>query len=176
MLLFQTGNGKRKPRRLSLIRLPFAHHANESLSFVRLLMKKQTSPFANGLNRLARLWIEFMLKSRERKDFWQVRAKLTMFFGCSTEIKEFCFNCQDKSLLHCINIFVRLSVKAIEEKSGRDAAIKRYLWKKLKQWAMKCSMLASKLKRWSISRFIESLHHFIASSLLVPTLHISSTM
>jgi hypothetical protein len=33
-------NGKR-PRRFFLIRLPFAHRANGSLSFVRLLTKKQ---------------------------------------------------------------------------------------------------------------------------------------
>jgi hypothetical protein len=35
-------NGKRKPRRFSLIRLPFANCANASLSFVCLLTKKQT--------------------------------------------------------------------------------------------------------------------------------------
>jgi hypothetical protein len=35
-------NGKRKPRRFPLFRLQFAHHANGSLSFVRLLIKKQT--------------------------------------------------------------------------------------------------------------------------------------
>jgi hypothetical protein len=35
-------NSKRKPRRFSLIRLPFAHHANGSWSCVRLLTKKQT--------------------------------------------------------------------------------------------------------------------------------------
>jgi hypothetical protein len=35
-------NGKRKPRRFSLLRLPSAHHANRSLLFVRLLTKKQT--------------------------------------------------------------------------------------------------------------------------------------
>ncbi len=35
-------NGKQKIRRFSLIRLPFAHRANGSLSFVRLLTKKQT--------------------------------------------------------------------------------------------------------------------------------------
>jgi hypothetical protein len=35
-------NGKRKTRRFSLIRLPFAHLAHGSLSFVRLLTKKQT--------------------------------------------------------------------------------------------------------------------------------------
>jgi hypothetical protein len=33
---------KRKPRLFSLIRLPFAHRANGSLPFVRLLMRKQT--------------------------------------------------------------------------------------------------------------------------------------
>jgi hypothetical protein len=38
----QTGNGKRKPRRFSLIRLPFCHLVNGSLSFVRLLTRKQT--------------------------------------------------------------------------------------------------------------------------------------
>jgi hypothetical protein len=36
-------NGKRKPRRFSLIRLPFAHCRNGSLFFVRLLAKKQMS-------------------------------------------------------------------------------------------------------------------------------------
>ncbi len=35
-------NGKRKPRQFSLIRLPFAHRANGSSSFVCLLTKKQT--------------------------------------------------------------------------------------------------------------------------------------
>jgi hypothetical protein len=35
-------NGKWKPRHFSLIRLPFAHCTNGSLSFVRLLTKKQT--------------------------------------------------------------------------------------------------------------------------------------
>ncbi len=39
---FQTGNEKRKPRRFSLIRLPFGHCANGSLSFVHLLTKKET--------------------------------------------------------------------------------------------------------------------------------------
>ncbi len=44
-------NGKRKPRRFSLIRLPFAHLANGSLSFVRLFRRTNGSyPFANGLN------------------------------------------------------------------------------------------------------------------------------
>ncbi len=33
---------KRKPRRFFLIYLQFAYHANRSLSFVRLLTKKQT--------------------------------------------------------------------------------------------------------------------------------------
>jgi hypothetical protein len=37
-------NGKRKLRRFSTIRLPFAHRANGSLSFVRLLTKKQDLP------------------------------------------------------------------------------------------------------------------------------------
>ncbi len=47
---------KRKPRRFTLFRLPFAHHASGRWSFVRLLTKKQTEvsyPLANGLNRLA---------------------------------------------------------------------------------------------------------------------------
>jgi hypothetical protein len=39
--IFQMGNGKQKPRRFSLIRLPFSHHANGSLSFLRLLTKEQ---------------------------------------------------------------------------------------------------------------------------------------
>jgi hypothetical protein len=34
-------NRKQKPRQFFLIRSPFAHHANRSLSFVCLLMKKQ---------------------------------------------------------------------------------------------------------------------------------------
>jgi hypothetical protein len=33
---------KRKPRRFSLMYLPFSHHVNGSLSFVRLVTKKQT--------------------------------------------------------------------------------------------------------------------------------------
>ncbi len=33
---------KRKPKQFYLIRLPFAHHTNGNLSFVRLLTKKQT--------------------------------------------------------------------------------------------------------------------------------------
>jgi hypothetical protein len=35
-------NGKRKPRQFSLIRSAFVHHANGSLTFVRLVTKKQT--------------------------------------------------------------------------------------------------------------------------------------
>jgi hypothetical protein len=47
----ETSNGNRMPRRFSTIRFPFAHYANGSLSFVRLLTKKHGSyPFANGLN------------------------------------------------------------------------------------------------------------------------------
>ncbi len=42
MLPFQKAIGKRKPRRFSLIRLPFALCANVSLPFVHLLTKKQT--------------------------------------------------------------------------------------------------------------------------------------
>ncbi len=42
MLPFQKENGKRKPRRFSLIRLQFARRANGSLSFTRLFTKKQT--------------------------------------------------------------------------------------------------------------------------------------
>jgi hypothetical protein len=38
----QTEDGKWKPRCFSLIRLLFAHRTNGSLSFVRLLTKKQT--------------------------------------------------------------------------------------------------------------------------------------
>jgi hypothetical protein len=39
---FKKSMGKRKPRRFSLIRFPFAHRANGSSSFVRLLTKKTT--------------------------------------------------------------------------------------------------------------------------------------
>ncbi len=42
ILAFQTENGKQKPRTFSLIHLPFAHPANESLSLVPLLIKKKT--------------------------------------------------------------------------------------------------------------------------------------
>ncbi len=43
LLPFQMEDGKRKPKRFSLIRLPFAHRTNTvSLSFVHLLTKKQT--------------------------------------------------------------------------------------------------------------------------------------
>jgi hypothetical protein len=38
----ETTDGKRKPRRFSLIGLLFAHRANGGLSFVCLLTKKQT--------------------------------------------------------------------------------------------------------------------------------------
>ncbi len=38
----ETSNGKGKPRKFSLILLPFSHRANGSLSFVSLLTKKQT--------------------------------------------------------------------------------------------------------------------------------------
>ncbi len=48
MMPFQMENGKLKPRRFSLICLLFAHHTNESLSFVRY-------PFLNGLKGLAHL-------------------------------------------------------------------------------------------------------------------------
>jgi hypothetical protein len=42
------------PGNFSFIHLPFAHRANRSLSFVRLLKKKQMKvlPFTNGLKRL----------------------------------------------------------------------------------------------------------------------------
>jgi hypothetical protein len=61
MLPFKTQNKKQKPRRFSLICFPLAHRENGSLSFVRLLTKKETevSPLAhelNGLNGLAHLW------------------------------------------------------------------------------------------------------------------------
>jgi hypothetical protein len=53
-LLFQIENGKRKPRRFSKIRFPFAHHANRSLSFILSLMEKtnESDLFADGLNGL----------------------------------------------------------------------------------------------------------------------------
>jgi hypothetical protein len=38
----ETSNRKQKPRQFSLIRLPYSHRANRSLSFVRLLLIKQT--------------------------------------------------------------------------------------------------------------------------------------
>jgi hypothetical protein len=55
MLPFQTEKRKPKPRQFSLIRLPFAHCANGSLSFVSLFIKKQTEDICllnrlNGLN------------------------------------------------------------------------------------------------------------------------------
>jgi hypothetical protein len=51
---FKKENGKRMPRRFPFIRLPFAHHANGSLPFVRLCDKETNGkyPFANELNRL----------------------------------------------------------------------------------------------------------------------------
>jgi hypothetical protein len=42
MLPFQTENGKQKQRQFFLICLPFAHRETGGLSFVHLLMKKQT--------------------------------------------------------------------------------------------------------------------------------------
>jgi hypothetical protein len=59
----ETSNGKRKPRRFSLVRLPFAHHAKGSLLFVRfdeeigltLSVRKQTKgtcPFIAGMSLL----------------------------------------------------------------------------------------------------------------------------
>jgi hypothetical protein len=45
MLPFQTENGKRKSRRFILSCTPFAHYANGSFSFVRLLAKKQMEVF-----------------------------------------------------------------------------------------------------------------------------------
>jgi hypothetical protein len=42
MLLFQKENGKWKPRRFPLFRLPFAHRAKGHWPFVRLVTKKQT--------------------------------------------------------------------------------------------------------------------------------------
>ncbi len=55
MLPFQTENRKRSQRRFFLICLPFAHCANRSLSFVHLLIKKQTEVIRlqTGLNELA---------------------------------------------------------------------------------------------------------------------------
>jgi hypothetical protein len=38
---YEGKNGKLKPRRFSLICLPFAHHSNGGLLFVSLLTKKQ---------------------------------------------------------------------------------------------------------------------------------------
>jgi hypothetical protein len=47
---FTNGNGKRKPRPFPLIRLPFADHANGSLSFVRLFTEKQTEEIHLQMN------------------------------------------------------------------------------------------------------------------------------
>ncbi len=58
MLPFQTKNGKRKPRRLSLIHLLFAHRTNGS------------NPLANGLNGLAHLCLVHMLSSHGT---WRLR-------------------------------------------------------------------------------------------------------
>ncbi len=56
-------NGKWKPRRFSLIQLPFAHHTNIGLLFVCLLTKKRyrSYPFANGQNGLAHLCLDLYL-------------------------------------------------------------------------------------------------------------------
>jgi hypothetical protein len=50
----QMENGKRKPRRFSSIRLPFAHRAKNCLSFCPFVDEEtyESYPFANGLNGL----------------------------------------------------------------------------------------------------------------------------
>jgi hypothetical protein len=54
----ETSNGKWKPRRFFLIRLPVAHCAIESLSFYPFVEKEtnESYPFANRLNGFAHLW------------------------------------------------------------------------------------------------------------------------
>jgi hypothetical protein len=52
-------NGKRKSKRFTLIRLPFAHCANGRFLFVHPFVDEETNksyPFVQGLNRLAHLW------------------------------------------------------------------------------------------------------------------------
>jgi hypothetical protein len=63
LLLFQKKNGKRKPKRFSFIRLPFAHRTNGSLfcPFVYKTKRKLCCPFANGLNGLARLCLKIVI-------------------------------------------------------------------------------------------------------------------
>jgi hypothetical protein len=50
----QMENEKRKPRRFSLIRLPFAHRAKNCFSFCPFIDEETNGsyPFANGLNGL----------------------------------------------------------------------------------------------------------------------------
>jgi hypothetical protein len=52
--------GKRKPRRFSLVRLPFAPCANGSLSFVRFVDEETNGsyPIADGLNGLVHLCLQ----------------------------------------------------------------------------------------------------------------------
>jgi hypothetical protein len=57
---FKQNNGKLKPRRCSIICLPFAHRSNRILTRVCPFVDKETNGsylFADGLNRLAHLWV-----------------------------------------------------------------------------------------------------------------------
>ncbi len=71
MLLFQTKNRKRKPRRFSLIRLRFACCASRSLSFVHFFTKKKPevnlANRLNGLNGLAHL-CNLVIKNQDAKE------------------------------------------------------------------------------------------------------------
>ncbi len=57
---FKQNNGKLKPRRCSIICLLFAHRTNRILTCVCPFVDKETNGsylFADGLNRLAHLWV-----------------------------------------------------------------------------------------------------------------------
>ncbi len=60
MLAYQTENGKRKPTRFSLIRLPSAHRANIVCPFVDE-GKNGSYPLANGLNGLDHLCLNVFI-------------------------------------------------------------------------------------------------------------------
>jgi hypothetical protein len=79
-----------------------------------------------------------LLKNRAKLSHTYVKAKTTMFFGFATETTKN-YNFWGKlplgifaSLLLCVNISFRSSVKAMMANSGSDEAMKLLLWQKIK--------------------------------------------
>jgi hypothetical protein len=88
MATWPTENEKRKPRQLSLIRLLFGHGENGSLSFVRLLAKKQTEVFASKrTKRIKRTKGSKRICPSMKTSTWR-NCKLSVYFLSFREIKE----------------------------------------------------------------------------------------